>query len=147
MRLEAQRVMGDVETRGQEAYPRRPRGGVHRGRRGYDPLEVLLSGRKADKLVAALRELGVAGTITAWGVAPVRGKVLHYSICIQYIKVFAVWFSHVIGSEGEQGWDHTGCSCRAPRRRCVRTSSGSSSRGTRKGCHCAPTCSAPCSGQ
>ena len=60
---------------------------------------------KRAKLVAALKEMGGASAMSARGVAGVRGKVLHYSICIPYIKVFAVWFSHVIGSEEEQGWD------------------------------------------
>ena len=60
---------------------------------------------KRAKLVAALQELGAASSMTARKVAVARGKVLHCAICIPYIKFFAIWFSHVIGSENEQGWD------------------------------------------
>ena len=47
---------------------------------------------KRVQLVAALQELGAASSMTAREMARVRGKVLHYAICIPYIKVFAVWF-------------------------------------------------------
>ena len=60
---------------------------------------------KLVKLVESLRELQGRTRMSARGIAGVRGKVLHYSICIPYIRVYAVWFSHIIGSDGEVEWD------------------------------------------
>ena len=62
----------------------------------------------ADKLatlVAVLGEMGASVSMSARKVAGVRGKVLHYSTSIPYVRVFAVWFSNIIATEGEPDWD------------------------------------------
>ena len=56
-------------------------------------------------LLALLAEIGLATSVGARTLAKCRGKILHYSQCLPYIRASAVWFSQVLGSEQDPDWD------------------------------------------
>ena len=56
-------------------------------------------------LLSLLAETGLAVSVSARVLARCRGKVLHYSQCLPYIRTSAVWFSQVLGSEQDPDWD------------------------------------------
>ena len=50
-------------------------------------------------------DLASGGLRSARALAGVRGKLLHYANCIPYIRVYAVYFSTLIGTEADPDWD------------------------------------------
>ena len=63
---------------------------------------LLMMAEKLEKLLTTVQEWMGARVIRARGLAKVRGKAVHYSACISFLRFYAVEVSYLLGSEQEE---------------------------------------------